>query len=55
MTRLRTHVLAFPLVVSGVLAAPVAQAAEASGETVYGKYCTTCHDATDGRAPTRAR
>jgi len=46
--------LAFLLAVSGVLAAPAVQAAQASGETVYGKYCTTCHDATDGRAPTRA-
>src|SRR5258706_175847 len=54
MTRFRTHMLAVPLVMSGVLAASVAQAAQASGETVYGKYCTTCHDATDGRAPTRA-
>src|SRR5258708_6664487 len=54
MTRFRTQMLAFPLAVSGVLAAPVAQAAQASGETVYGRYCTTCHDATDGRAPTRA-
>ena len=54
MTRFRTQMLAFPFLMSGVLAAPVAQAAQASGETVYGKYCTTCHDATDGRAPTRA-
>src|SRR6478609_1428518 len=54
MTRFRTHMLAFPLAMSGVFAASAAQAAQASGETVYGKYCTTCHDATDGRAPTRA-
>ena len=54
MTRFRTQMLAFPLAVSGVLAAPAVQAAQASGEIVYGRYCTTCHDATDGRAPTRA-
>jgi polyvinyl alcohol dehydrogenase (cytochrome) len=54
MTRFRTQMLAFPLAMSGVLAAPVAEAAQASGDVVYGKYCTTCHDATDGRAPTRA-
>ena len=40
MTRFRIHMFAVPLAVSGVLAAPVAQAAQASGETVYGKYCT---------------
>src|SRR5438270_11545527 len=54
MTRFRTHMLAFPLAVSGAIAASGVQAAQISGETVYGKYCTTCHDATDGRAPTRA-
>jgi len=36
MTRFRTQMLAFPLAVSGVLAAPVAEAAQASGETVFG-------------------
>src|SRR5205814_4069310 len=50
MTRFRTHMLAFPL---ATFAATGVQA-QISGETVYGKYCTTCHDATDGRAPTRA-
>src|SRR5258706_3051406 len=54
MTRFRTHMLAVPLLMSGVLAAPVAQAAQAPGQTAYGKYCTPRHDATDGRAPTRA-
>jgi len=48
MTRFRTQMLAVPLALSGVLAVPVAEAAQASGETVYGRYCTTCHDATDG-------
>src|SRR5438046_10629338 len=54
MARFRTHMLAFPLAISGAIAASGVQAAQISGETVYGKYCTTCHDATDGRAPTRA-
>ena len=37
----------------GVLAAPVAHAAHLRRNGLW-KYCTTCHDATDGHAPTRA-
>src|SRR2546423_13284463 len=51
MTRFRTHMLAFPL---AMFAATGVQAAQISGEPVYGKYCPPCHDATHGRAPTRA-
>ena len=36
------------------LAAPSVQAAPASGEEVYGKYCATCHDQVGPRIPQRA-
>ena len=54
MTRFRTEMLALPLAVAGAFSTPTAQAAQVSGDVVYGKYCTTCHDATDARAPSRA-
>jgi polyvinyl alcohol dehydrogenase (cytochrome) len=54
MTRFRTRVLAVSFAMAGAFTASTAQAAQASGEVVYGKYCTTCHDATGGRAPPRA-
>jgi polyvinyl alcohol dehydrogenase (cytochrome) len=54
MTRFRTRVLAVSFAMAGPFTASTAQAAQASGEVVYGKYCTTCHDATGGRAPPRA-
>src|SRR5205807_4406408 len=42
---------------SGIAAAMLlgtGNAAEPSGEAVYGKYCAGCHDQTGARIPTRA-